>query len=142
MSYDWFFFFLAFVWCGILTMVIVLLPLWRRSMDMTARRSLSRTLRRNSRLSRLVFSTRITVDCLCSTYVFPSRSCRGKKTKLIVSRVLMTVLSRLKTALSLSSMAVLRKIGSSRTGCTWDTLTACLWLTSGWRVCYLLTRRR
>lgn len=67
---------------------------------------------------------------------------REENKKLIVFRVLMTVLSRLKTALSLSSMAVLRKIGYSRTECTWDTLTVCLWLTSGWRVCYLPTRRR
>jgi hypothetical protein len=35
----------------------------------------------------------------------------------------MTVSSRLKTAWSLSSMAVLRNVGSSRIACTWDTLT-------------------
>lgn len=66
----------------------------------------------------------------------PDRFCREKKRKLMVSRALMTVLSLLKTVSSLLNMAVPRKIGSSRTGCTWDTLTVCLWLTSGWRVCY------
>lgn len=60
-----------------------------------------------------------------------------EKRTLTFSRAWTMVLFRLKTRWWCSIMEVLRKDDSLRTGCTWDTPTVCLWLTSGWRACCL-----